>query len=63
MFAAARETVHLDNGTGHDDKIVEDNKTALSGLFKEVRNNHTPRVTSRIVDDIDKIAKAMRFPR
>ena len=36
LLDAARETVHLDNNSGHDDKIVEDNKTALSELFKEV---------------------------
>lgn len=62
LLDAARETVHLDNGSGHDDKIVEDNKTALSELFKEVRNDQTPEIISRIVDDIDKIVKATRFP-
>ena len=62
LLDAARETVHLDNGSGHDEKIVEDNKTALSELFKEVRNDQTPEIISRIVDDIDKIVKATRFP-
>tara|TARA_R110002124_G_scaffold149220_1_gene315086 strand:+ start:242358 stop:245420 length:3063 start_codon:yes stop_codon:yes gene_type:complete len=62
LLDAARETVHLDNGAEHDDKIVEDNKTALSELFKEVRNDQTPEIISRIVDDIDKIVKATRFP-
>lgn len=62
LLDAARETVHLDNGAGHDEKIVEDNKTALSELFKEVRNDQTPAIISRIVDDIDKIVKATRFP-
>jgi len=62
LLDAARETVHLDNGAGHDEKIVEDNKTALSELFKEVRNDQTPEIISRIVDDIDKIVKATRFP-
>lgn len=62
LLDAARETVHLDNGSGHDEKIVEDNKTALSELFKEVRNDQTPEIISRIVDDIYKIVKATRFP-
>jgi len=62
LLDAARETVHLDNGANHDDKIVEDNRTALSELFKEVRNDQTPEIISRIVDDIDKIVKATRFP-
>ena len=61
LLDAARETVHLDNDAGHDDKIVEDNKTALSELFKEVRNDQTPEIISRIVEDIDKIVKATRF--
>lgn len=62
LLDAARETVHLDNGADDSDKIVEDNKTALSELFKEVRNDQTPEIISRIVDDIDKIVKATRFP-
>ena len=61
LLDAARETVHLDNGAGHDDKIVEDNKMALTELFKEVRNDQTPEIVARIVDDIDKIVKATRF--
>ncbi|OSQ35489.1 type I restriction endonuclease subunit R [Thalassospira mesophila] len=62
LLEAARETVQLDNGANDDDKIVEDNKLALSELFKEVRNDQTPQIISRIVDDIDKIVKATRFP-
>ena len=62
LLDAARETVHLDNGVDHDEKIVEDNRTALSELFKEVRNDQTPEIIFRIVDDIDKIIKATRFP-
>jgi type I restriction enzyme R subunit len=31
-------------------------------LFKEVRNDQTPEIISRIVDDIDKIVKVTRFP-
>lgn len=61
LLDAARDAVHLDNGSGQDDKIVKDNKTALSELFKEVRNDQTPEIISRIVDDIDKIVKATRF--
>ncbi len=62
LLDAAKEAVHLDNGADADDKLVEDNKTALSELFKEVRNDQTPEIISRIVDDIDKIVKATRFP-
>ena len=61
LLEVARMTVLLDNGACHDDKIVEDNKTALSELFKEARNDQTPEIISRIVDDIDKIVKSTRF--
>ena len=61
LLDAARETVHLDSGVDNDEKIIEDNKTALSELFKEVRNDQTPEIISRIVDDIDEIVKATRF--
>lgn len=61
LLDAARDTVHLNNDADHGDKIVTDNKTALSELFKEVRNDQTPEIISRIVDDIDKIVKATRF--
>ena len=62
LLDAARETVHLDNDAGNDDKIIENNKTALSELFKEVRNDQTPEIIARIVDDIDEIVIATRFP-
>lgn len=62
LLDAARSAVNLDNDAVHDDKVVEDNKMALSELFKEVRNDQTPEIIARIVDDIDKIVKATRFP-
>jgi type I restriction enzyme R subunit len=62
LLDAARETVHLDNGADQNDKVIEDNRMALSELFREVRNDQTPEIISRIVDDIDKIVKATRFP-
>ncbi len=61
LLDAARETVQLDNDTDHGDKIVDDNKIALTELFKEVSNDTTPEIISRIVDDIDKIVKETRF--
>ena len=62
LLDVARETVHLDKGSDNDDKIIDDKKTALSELFKEVRNDQTPEIIARIVDDIDEIVKATRFP-
>ena len=39
LLDAARATVNLDNGAAAADKIIADNKTALSALFQEVRND------------------------
>lgn len=63
LLEAARQAVNLDNeATSSDEKIVLDNKQALSTLFLEVRNDQTPEIIARIVEDIDNIVKATRFP-
>ena len=62
LLDAARTTVNLDNGAAAADKLITDNKTALSALFQEVRNDQTLEIISSIVDDIDSIVKATRFP-
>ena len=61
LLDAARTTVNLDNGAAAADKLITDNKTALSALFQEVRNDQTPEIIASIVDDIDSIVKATRF--
>lgn len=62
LLEAARETVNLDNQAEGHDKIVEDKKQALTTLFKEVRTDQTPEIIAQIVEDIDSIVKATRFP-
>jgi len=37
-------------------------KSALTELFLEVRNDQTPAIVERIVNDIDEIVKIVRFP-
>jgi type I restriction enzyme, R subunit len=37
-------------------------KTVLTELFLEVRNDQTPAIIERIVNDIDEIVKIVRFP-
>lgn len=37
-------------------------KTALTALFEEVRNQDTPVMVERIVNDIDEIVRLVRFP-
>ena len=37
-------------------------KAALTELFESIRNDHTPVIVERIVNDIDGIVKIVRFP-
>jgi len=37
-------------------------KAALTELFQEVRNNDTPVMVERVVNDIDEIVRVVRFP-
>jgi type I restriction enzyme, R subunit len=37
-------------------------KAALTELFTEVRNEQTPKMVERIVNDIDEIVRLVRFP-
>ncbi|MBD3351281.1 MAG: hypothetical protein GF364_07320, partial [Candidatus Lokiarchaeota archaeon] len=37
-------------------------KAALTELFSETRNEETPIVVERIVNDIDEIVRLVRFP-
>lgn len=41
---------------------VEKGKNALTTLFQSVKNNNTPIIVERIVNDIDGIVKIVRFP-
>jgi len=60
-LGAARETKRLDTSADPNDKIVADNKAALSALFKEVRSDQTPEIIARVVDDIDIIVEKTKF--
>ena len=41
---------------------VDRGKAALTELFENVRNKHTPVIVERIVSDIDGIVRMVRFP-
>jgi type I restriction enzyme R subunit len=48
-----------------DTPVEEDEdrgKAALTELFMEVRNDQTPKMVERIVNDIDEIVRLVRFP-
>lgn len=41
---------------------IDKGKVALTELFEGVRNENTPIIVKRVVDDIDEIVKYVRFP-
>ena len=44
------------------DEEVDKGKAALTVLFQKVKNDNTPIIVERIVNDIDGIVRIVRFP-
>jgi len=59
LLDTAREMVELDKEA--EEKVVPDDKQALTEIFKEVKSDATPQIITNVVEDIDKIVKATRF--
>ena len=56
----AKETIQAEKEIERE--IVEQSpKAALTELFQELKNDKTPAVVERIVDDIDSIVRVVRF--
>ena len=51
--------VYMENVT--HEKVIPDDKQALTEIFLEVKSDATPQIVASIVEDIDKIVKATRF--
>ena len=62
LLETARLTVELDKTKDISQKLIPDKKTALKELFNEIRNDKTPEIIAGIVNDIDAIVIATRFP-
>lgn len=61
LLELARRVVEAERSV--DPQEEQDNaKAALTELFNEVRNNKTPVMVERIVNDIDSIVRAVRYP-
>jgi hypothetical protein len=61
LLELAREVVQAEKET--EPEVEEDRgKAALTELFQEVRNESTPVMVERIVNDIDEIVRVVRFP-
>ena len=59
LLDVARDMVHIENET--NEKVIPDDKQALTEIFLEVKSDTTPQIVANIVEDIDKIVKATRF--
>ncbi|WP_286842397.1 type I restriction endonuclease subunit R [Idiomarina sp. UBA4206] len=62
LLDAAKDTVQAERDTGERPVTEEDNKQALTKLFLETRPETTPKLIGDVVEQIDKIVKATRFP-
>lgn len=61
LLALAKDVVKLERETPPEEGI-DQGKAALTELFEEAKNAETPIMVQRVVDDIDEIVKAVRFP-
>ncbi len=61
LLLIARDVVEAEKQVDPEDERTKA-KTALTELFKEVKNDRTPVMVERIVNDIDEIVRLVRFP-
>jgi len=60
LLELAKDTVQLERDTPPEEEI-DRGKAALTALFEEAKNDKTPIMVKRVVDDIDEIVRAVRF--
>ena len=60
LLELARDAVKLEHETPPEQEI-DRGKAALTALFEEAKNEETPIMVKRVVDDIDDIVRAVRF--
>ncbi|MAW60657.1 MAG: DEAD/DEAH box helicase [Planctomycetes bacterium] len=60
LLSLAKDVVQLERGTPEEEEI-DQGKAALTELFEEAKSNETPIIVQRVVDDIDKIVREVRF--
>ena len=61
LLELAKDVAHVEKEVVPEEK-VDKGKAALTSLFKNVKNDSTPIIVERIVNDIDGIVKIVRFP-
>jgi type I restriction enzyme R subunit len=60
LLELAKDVVQMERETPVEDEI-DRGKAALTELFEEAKNDETPVMVKRIVDDIDEIVRQVRF--
>ncbi len=61
LLELAKDAAHMEREVTPEEE-VDRGKAALTTLFQTVRNDATPVIVERIVNDIDGIVKIVRFP-
>jgi type I restriction enzyme R subunit len=60
LLDLARDVVAAEQETPPEER-VDEGKAALTELFADVKNNDTPIIVERVVEDIDDIVRKVRF--
>ncbi len=60
LLDLAKDLVAMENSTPKIN-TADEAKAALTELFEEAKNEHTPIIVEKIVNDIDRIVKEVRF--
>ena len=61
MLQLAKEVVEAEKKVDPEEER-DKGKAALTELFMEIRNEKTPIIVERVVNDIDEIVRVVRFP-
>ena len=61
LLELAKDVVEAENETPAEEDD-DRGKAALTELFEEAKNDDTPIIVERVVDDIDEIVRNVRFP-
>jgi len=60
LLTLARDVVEAENASPPEE-VQDRGKAALTELFEEVRNDQTPIIVERVVNDVDEIVRVVRF--
>lgn len=62
LLEIAKDVVRMEREDPEDEGEADQGKAALTELFEKAKSDATPVMVSKIVDDIDEIVRAVRFP-